>query len=37
LLGASTLNSADFGNRVAAQVVQHRGAIIPIEAMKELM
>ena len=37
LQGASTLISADFGNRVAAQVVQHRGAIIPIEAMKELV
>jgi sugar/nucleoside kinase (ribokinase family) len=31
------LIAADFGNRVAAKVVQHRGAIIPLDAMKELM
>ena len=37
LLGASPLIAADFGNRVAAKVVQHRGAIIPLDAMKELM
>lgn len=37
LLGASPLSAADFGNRVAAAVVQHRGAIIPMEAMKDLM
>ncbi|MEY3886447.1 MAG: 2-dehydro-3-deoxygluconokinase [Pseudomonadota bacterium] len=37
LLGASSLIAADFGNRVAAKVVQHRGAIIPLDAMKELM
>ena len=37
LLGAAPLIAADFGNRVAACVVQHRGAIIPLEAMKELL
>jgi 2-dehydro-3-deoxygluconokinase len=37
LLDASPLIAADFGNRVAAKVVQHRGAIIPLEAMKELL
>jgi 2-dehydro-3-deoxygluconokinase len=37
LLGDSALMAADFGNRVAAKVVQHRGAIIPIEAMKDLL
>ena len=37
LLGATPLIAADFGNRVAACVVQHRGAIIPLEAMKELL
>lgn len=37
LLGATPLIAADFGNRVAACVVQHRGAIIPLEAMRELL
>jgi len=37
LLGATPLIAADFGNRVAACVVQHRGAVIPLEAMKELL
>lgn len=37
LLGIAPIQSAAFGNQVAARVVQHRGAIIPIDAMKDLM
>jgi 2-dehydro-3-deoxygluconokinase len=37
LLGQTAIASAAFGNLVASRVVQHRGAIIPIEAMKDLM
>jgi 2-dehydro-3-deoxygluconokinase len=37
LLGHSAIDSAAFGNLVASRVVQHRGAIIPLEAMKDLM
>ncbi len=37
LLGHSPTMAAEFGNRVAARVIQHRGAIIPIEAMQDLM
>lgn len=37
LTGMSPEESAAFGNRVAARVVQHRGAIIPMDAMKDLM
>lgn len=37
LLGYSPEKAADFGNRVAARVVQHRGAIIPLDAMGDLM
>lgn len=33
LVGASALEAAACGNRLAAQVVQHRGAIIPVEHM----
>ena len=37
LLGQSPAESAAFGNKVASRVVQHRGAIIPAEAMNDLM
>jgi 2-dehydro-3-deoxygluconokinase len=37
LMGQSPAESATFGNKVASRVVQHRGAIIPAEAMKDLM
>ena len=37
LQGESALLAADFGNRVAARVVQHRGAIIPAQEMIDLM
>ena len=37
LLGNTPALSAAFGNQVAAKVVQHRGAIIPVDAMKDLM
>jgi len=37
LIGQTPQQAAEFGNRVAAKVIQHRGAIIPIEAMGELM
>ena len=37
LLGLSAADSASFGNQVASRVIQHRGAIIPTDAMKDLM
>jgi len=37
LIGQTPQQSAEFGNRVAARVIQHRGAIIPIDAMGEPM
>jgi 2-dehydro-3-deoxygluconokinase len=37
LLGFSAADSASFGNQVASRVIQHRGAIIPTDAMKDLM
>lgn len=37
LVGQTPQQSAEFGNRVAARVVQHRGAIIPKDAMGDLM
>lgn len=37
LTGQTPQQAADFGNRVAARVVQHRGAIIPMDAMGDLM
>ena len=37
LSGASPAESAAEGNRLAALVVQHRGALIPVAAMQELM
>jgi 2-dehydro-3-deoxygluconokinase len=36
LLGQSAVLSAEFGNKVAARVIQYRGALIPIEAMQDL-
>lgn len=36
LAGATAAESARSGNRLAARVVQHRGAIIPREAMADL-
>ena len=35
--GASAVDAASAGNRLAARVVQHRGAIIPRAAMQDLM
>lgn len=35
--GASAVDAAVFGNRLAARVIQHRGALIPVEAMWDLM
>ena len=37
LLGHGAADSASFGNQVASRVIQHRGAIIPTDAMKDLM
>ncbi|PIM52457.1 ketodeoxygluconokinase [Roseateles chitinivorans] len=36
LAGADATSAAIFGNRVAARVIQHPGAIIPIETMDDL-
>ncbi len=36
LLGESAVASAAFGNRLAARVIQHRGALIPETAMADL-
>ncbi|MBN8503613.1 MAG: sugar kinase [Burkholderiales bacterium] len=37
LAGASPEQAAAFGNRLAARVIQHPGAVIPVEAMRDLM
>ena len=37
LLGESALVSAEFGNKLAAKVIQHRGALIPPDAMQDLI
>lgn len=37
LCGASSAEAAAFGNRLAARVIQHPGAVIPLEAMQDLM
>jgi len=37
LAGAPPSEAARHGNRLAARVVQHRGAIIPMEAMADLV
>lgn len=37
LAGATPANAAAAGNRLAARVVQHRGAVIPADAMADLM
>ena len=37
LLGATPVEAAAFGNRLAARVIQHPGALIPIAAMADLM
>ena len=37
LLGESALVSAEFGNKLAAKVIQHRGALIPSDAMQDLI
>ncbi|MDM4767319.1 sugar kinase [Pelomonas sp. SE-A7] len=37
LAGAPAVEAAAFANRLAARVIQHRGALIPREAMAELM
>jgi 2-dehydro-3-deoxygluconokinase len=37
LIGESAFLSAEFGNKVAARVIQHRGALIPLEVMQDLI
>ncbi len=37
LAGAPAVDAARFGNRLAARVIQHRGALIPREQMHDLM
>ena len=37
LAGAAAVDAARFGNRVAARVIQHRGALIAPEAMADLV
>jgi len=37
LAGAAALDAARFGNRVAARVIQHRGALIAPEVMADLV
>lgn len=37
LAGASAAQAAGAGNRLAARVVQHRGAVLPWQAMADLM
>lgn len=37
LAGGSAVEAASFGNRVAARVIQHPGAVIPAEAMADLV
>jgi 2-dehydro-3-deoxygluconokinase len=37
LAGASAEQAAAAGNRLAARVVQHRGAVLPLDAMSDLL
>ena len=37
LIGVSAVDAAVFGNRLAARVIQHRGALIGVDAMGDLM
>lgn len=37
LCGANAEKAAAFGNGLAAKVIQHRGALIPLEAIKDLI
>jgi 2-dehydro-3-deoxygluconokinase len=37
LSGGAVREAAALGNRLAARVIQHRGALIPREAMADLM
>ncbi|MEO0029713.1 MAG: 2-dehydro-3-deoxygluconokinase [Pseudomonadota bacterium] len=37
LLGVSASLAAEFGNKLAARVIQHRGALIPTDAFKDLI
>ena len=37
LRGAPPVEAAQFGNRLAARVIAHRGAIIPLDAMADLL
>jgi 2-dehydro-3-deoxygluconokinase len=37
LQGATPVVAADFGNRLAARVIQFPGALIPVQAMQDLM
>ncbi len=36
LLGADAAESARFANRLAARVIQHQGALIPLDVMADL-
>lgn len=37
LQGATPAEAAAFGNRLAARVIQHPGAVIPLDAMRDLL
>lgn len=37
LLGQSAAVAAAFGNKLAARVIQHRGALVPLEALQDLI
>ncbi len=37
LQGLGTAEAAAFGNRLAARVIQHPGALIPLDAMRDLL
>jgi len=37
LIGVTAVQAAEFGNQLASRVIQFRGAIIPEDAMKDLM
>ncbi len=37
LQGRGTAEAAAFGNRLAARVIQHPGALIPLDAMRDLL
>jgi 2-dehydro-3-deoxygluconokinase len=37
LAGAGATEAAAAGNRLAARVVQHRGAVLPMDSMADLL